>query len=1295
MRMYMNTKTKYRGYYFKILPIALSIIILLTCIPSMSVSAATWTDYLNEKADEQTSAFRWDESITDPAKIWDGTSAEITNIDADGYYLASTPSEFRWALEQSAVQSTAINVRLTADIDLGGRNGVEWTPIAKYTGNIDGAGHAINNLYITGKNFITDLSANSSIKNIEFNNFKINTTLSNDLGLVGTIHANTIFENIHINNSYLSGYGSEIALLAAYHINGSNVTFNKIYIKNSTLIARSGQHHGMLIGFGTVNYGINLTNSFAIDSTLISYGSHSGGFMGCAGVIANSCFANLTVYGNVQTSAFAGSTGLSTFENCYVTGKVEGTSTIAGWSFGASSIKNCYSTAMVGMQNGGTNISGMANNNTGFGRVTYADCYVAGEVGGLSTPVNNTLDTITAFASNPASAVNCYYDKQITGMREDGEEKADGIKGVLTRDKTHGGTTYTGLTSAPGVNGFTGFSDNTKWVYTEGLYPQLSVFANADPNIWGDEADTVKAYSLASVQTLYLDNYERKYDNTEAALNTYDTVRDITSPISSSNGSWRKGYNTDGTFTDKTTTVNGKVYDILTMETIGATQYITDFAPGIEWMQVTADVNGATGSRIMRLCPTVNLDAGIDASVAAGDTYDHRDDVTLAYATTTALSNNTFEFEGSYNTATNTSPVLNSSPAQAIDQVLSQTGHNIRVFVYQFGFNDLSPDTKFSFDDLTSKLQNGTEVTTPGILDQQFTGNTPLSNGEKGRHMLEYIWELPDGRSISNRKMVFVRDVPIKIQANVVHDLTQDAAGNNLDDASVYLGSSQGSTAAVGGTLTAQSSVLANYQQPATISWQIPEDPTGNPLRELAGLTIKTGTDYTEWIDGIYNSQTQEITAVYRNYTIVKDNITGIYEVVTNEGSRVYPIEKTGNTYKVTFDFLSNIYQDVSEEVIVNLQFRQLNDYTIIYDTGDGSAVANKTGLVFDSQESLIPAAPPVKDGYTFIGWDYQGTAVTDATKYRDLVSDSSVKEITLVAQWQPNNYTVKYDSGFNDITIADKTNVTWGDSNLLPTPPAKDGYTFIGWDYQGTTVTDASKYMDLAADPSLQEITLVAQWEENKYTIKYDSGFGNIIIADKTDAIWGDSNLLPPPPAKDGYTFVGWNYQGTMVTDTTKYMDLVADSSLQEITLVAQWKPNKYTVDYQYISTNNPNVFLPPIVVEYGTIMDQPTLDIPQNWIFDGWYVDEALSQKYDFTQAVTSNITLYGKWINTVPQPPSMSQPDTAPGGIMHNNDSNGLNVPQTGDSSAYIYWISFGLAVSGIAIICVIRKQKHNKS
>lgn len=118
-------------------------------------------------------------------------------------------------------------------------------------------------------------------------------------------------------------------------------------------------------------------------------------------------------------------------------------------------------------------------------------------------------------------------------------------------------------------------------------------------------------------------------------------------------------------------------------------------------------------------------------------------------------------------------------------------------------------------------------------------------------------------------------------------------------------------------------------------------------------------------------------------------------------------------------------------------------------------------------------------------------------------------------------------------------------------------------------------------------------------------------------DTVYPDGELATP--VKEGYTFDGWyenaGFTGEAVTTPVKGK-----------TYYAKWEKNQYTVT---LENNNHGVKPADKTVEYGDrVKNLPKLsDSTNEWVFDGWYMDENFATKYN-NQAITGNTTLYAKW-------------------------------------------------------------------
>lgn len=142
--------------------------------------------------------------------------------------------------------------------------------------------------------------------------------------------------------------------------------------------------------------------------------------------------------------------------------------------------------------------------------------------------------------------------------------------------------------------------------------------------------------------------------------------------------------------------------------------------------------------------------------------------------------------------------------------------------------------------------------------------------------------------------------------------------------------------------------------------------------------------------------------------------------------------------------------------------------------TYKGSSDIYEAGNYLSNEK--VPLAKPVRTEYTFAGWKIEGSGriSSDNKKYFMGVNDT-----TLVAQWTPNAYNLKFDynkpqDAASDITgnnIVSKKVVYTEAVGKLPYPNLT-GYTFAGWkDIDGNIYTKDTIYNILG------DTTLYAYW--------------------------------------------------------------------------------------------------------------------------------------------------------------------------------------------------------------------------
>lgn len=239
-----------------------------------------------------------------------------------------------------------------------------------------------------------------------------------------------------------------------------------------------------VLGANTQTYAIVYESCYALDCELFSTGADgdSGALLSCSTkVIARNCFTNSTVYGTRLTGAFIGKifTGSVTancyyddagknnvscyFENCYASGAVEGTEFIGGFvgtetpatnASGAVSVfKNCYTTAMVGMDFSGTNLGGfMGRLSSHSSNNIISSATIQTGVDENSSPIYNTEDGTLSTSPVPGPVmINCYAAGEVGNITTVAESDY-----ITATQNTNG--TYATEANASFQGGFLGFA---------------------------------------------------------------------------------------------------------------------------------------------------------------------------------------------------------------------------------------------------------------------------------------------------------------------------------------------------------------------------------------------------------------------------------------------------------------------------------------------------------------------------------------------------------------------------------------------------------------------------------------------------------------------------------------------------------------------------------------------------------------------------------------------------------------------------------------------------------------------
>jgi uncharacterized repeat protein (TIGR02543 family) len=258
----------------------------------------------------------------------------------------------------------------------------------------------------------------------------------------------------------------------------------------------------------------------------------------------------------------------------------------------------------------------------------------------------------------------------------------------------------------------------------------------------------------------------------------------------------------------------------------------------------------------------------------------------------------------------------------------------------------------------------------------------------------------------------------------------------------------------------------------------------------------------------------------------------------------------------------------VTGDVTYTAQWEELS-HTVTFVGPDGTVIVTRT--VTEGASAIAPA-PPVRAGYTFIGWDVSFDSVTS--------------DLTITALYTPlPTYTVTFDPGAHGAFAAESTSGLYaGDLTPPdPLPSAESDWLFVGWQPAlATTVT--------------QSVTYTAQWEPAPappvtpaaHTVTFDPGAHGAFAAQITTGLSAGAvtPVAPQPAPQPGFRFIGW-------------LPAFSPYVTGDVAYVAQWESEDIPPDIA-TPTPAPTPPAPPAPVAPPTVIvnTPPAETLPDQYI-------------------------------------------------------------------------------------------------
>ena len=271
-----------------------------------------------------------------------------------------------------------------------------------------------------------------------------------------------------------------------------------------------------------------------------------------------------------------------------------------------------------------------------------------------------------------------------------------------------------------------------------------------------------------------------------------------------------------------------------------------------------------------------------------------------------------------------------------------------------------------------------------------------------------------------------------------------------------------------------------------------------------------------------------------------------------------------GGEYKVAFSEV-RLAVDATTTAEVNTvegTLKVIPCYTIKVKATEGGSAAG--GGVFVEGDMVTLTATP-DEGYHFVRWSDGNT-----TNPYTFVAEA---DVDLTAEFAPNLYRIVY---MVDGEVYKTESYAYGSAVTAIAAPTKDGYTFSGWSgvpatmpagdvtvsgsfavntYMLTYMVDGEKYWEgtvaygtaltaleaptkrghtfsgwsgLPATMPANDVTVNGSFTIDRYTVTFYDWDGTVL---KVETVaWGQAATPPADPTREGYTFIGWDFDFTNV---------------------------------------------------------------------------------------------------------------------------------------------------------------------
>ena len=266
------------------------------------------------------------------------------------------------------------------------------------------------------------------------------------------------------------------------------------------------------------------------------------------------------------------------------------------------------------------------------------------------------------------------------------------------------------------------------------------------------------------------------------------------------------------------------------------------------------------------------------------------------------------------------------------------------------------------------------------------------------------------------------------------------------------------------------------------------------------------------------------------------------------------------------------------------------------------------------------PAEIPTKDGYVFVGWNF------------NFANTKITADTVIEATWVAAEYKITYDGGYFAPNFTPEKTISYGEKyGVLPNSAQvmKSGSTLKGWtkniEAAPIVLVNVNDMYDVYGDT-----TLYAVWDNSKVQVTYVANGGAVTgVASGTEQV-DYGTVITREAEKDGLVFEGWYYDAAL---TDKYE---GEPVIEATTLYAKYQAEITFRVYENATRDNTLVEPKIVMVDEFDEIELPAAEelgvaMGSTDEFIGWYTVDTFGDlpltgtEASFEGNATTEMTLY----------------------------------------------------------------------